>query len=142
MMLYKIQNRKIKVCPVILRNSGKNQEILVFRHPLAGVQLVKGTVEVNESLPEAALRELREESGIINAKVIKISDSWESRYEDQTWFFMICETSEPLPDNWLHFTKDDGGLEFSFFWHPLNAEPDSDWHQVYIRALNVIKHHI
>lgn len=29
-----------KVCPVVLRK--QNQEILLFQHPLAGIQLVKG----------------------------------------------------------------------------------------------------
>ncbi|MEF1341314.1 DNA mismatch repair protein MutT, partial [Vibrio rotiferianus] len=32
-----------KVCPLVLRN--QNSEILLFKHPLAGIQLVKGTVE-------------------------------------------------------------------------------------------------
>lgn len=32
-----------KVCPLVLRK--QNREILLFKHPLAGVQLVKGTVE-------------------------------------------------------------------------------------------------
>jgi hypothetical protein len=36
-----------KACPVILRR--RNQlEILLFEHPLAGVQLVKGTIERSE----------------------------------------------------------------------------------------------
>ncbi len=42
-----------KVCPVVLRK--QNQEILLFQHPLAGIQLVKGTVETfDESYITAA----------------------------------------------------------------------------------------
>lgn len=36
--------RANKACPVVLRHSTE-LEILAFRHPLAGLQLVKGTVE-------------------------------------------------------------------------------------------------
>ena len=36
----------------------------MFRHPLAGIQLVKGTVEPSESPEDAARRELFEESGL------------------------------------------------------------------------------
>ena len=47
-----------KVVPVIFRNINQRTEILVFKHPIAGIQIVKGTVETNEELEEAALREL------------------------------------------------------------------------------------
>lgn len=59
-----------KVCPVVLRQGNEGTEILVFRHPLAGVQLVKGTREAGESIAQAALRELAEESGITSGAVI------------------------------------------------------------------------
>lgn len=55
-----------KVVPVIFRNINQTTEILVFKHPIAGIQIVKGTVEVNEELETAALRELYEESGILS----------------------------------------------------------------------------
>lgn len=35
-----LQARKLKVCPVVLRSGNLGLEILMFRHPLAGVQLV------------------------------------------------------------------------------------------------------
>jgi hypothetical protein len=34
-----------KACPIVLRNRNNHQKILVFKHPLAGIQLVKDTVE-------------------------------------------------------------------------------------------------
>jgi len=34
-----------KVCPIVSLCSNATREILMFRHPLAGIQLVKGTVE-------------------------------------------------------------------------------------------------
>ena len=54
-----------KVVPVIFRNINQRTEILVFKHPIAGIQIVKGTVETNEELEEAALRELYAESGFL-----------------------------------------------------------------------------
>ncbi|MDF4937158.1 NUDIX domain-containing protein, partial [Vibrio parahaemolyticus] len=71
-----------KVCPVVLRN--QNQEILLFKHPLAGVQLVKGTVEVfDESYIIAAKRELAEESGIIHVRSARYLCSWDSGFQNQ-----------------------------------------------------------
>lgn len=52
-----------KACPVVLR-SRETLEILAFEHPLAGLQLVKGSVEPGESTDMAAVRELMEEAGI------------------------------------------------------------------------------
>ncbi|HFF5634371.1 TPA: NUDIX domain-containing protein, partial [Acinetobacter baumannii] len=58
-----------KVVPGVFRKINNNLEILVFRHPLAGIQIVKGTVEHQEQLEYAALRELYEESGIKRAQI-------------------------------------------------------------------------
>ena len=54
-----------KVCPVILRKNNNTLEILLFKHPTAGIQLVKGTIEKSEPVFQAAIRELYEESGIV-----------------------------------------------------------------------------
>ena len=45
-----------KVAPIIVRERNNIRELLVFRHPTAAVQIVKGTVEPGEDLTEAALR--------------------------------------------------------------------------------------
>lgn len=58
-----------KACPVVLRRS-ETLEILAFEHPLAGLQLVKGSVESGESTEVASARELVEEAGI-QGKVIR-----------------------------------------------------------------------
>ena len=52
-----------KVVPILLRRR-ERLEILAFRHPQAGTQLVKGTLENGEKAEDATLRELAEESGI------------------------------------------------------------------------------
>ena len=53
-----------KAVVAVVRDQGRGSELLVFRHPLAGVQLPKGTVEPGEAYAAAALRELHEESGL------------------------------------------------------------------------------
>lgn len=52
-----------KVCPIVLRQNKGRIDILLFQHPNAGIQLVKGTPEAGEDLLHASLRELWEESG-------------------------------------------------------------------------------
>jgi len=59
-----------KVTAFITRGEGAAQELLVFRHPTAGIQLPAGTVEAEESVETAALREVREETGLIDIAVI------------------------------------------------------------------------
>jgi ADP-ribose pyrophosphatase YjhB (NUDIX family) len=132
-----------KACPVIVRRTADGIEILAFRHPLAGCQLVKGTIEADEPVHCAAERELLEESGIAGRAVadlgvLQMSDP------AQIWHFVLCEAAgagtlpETLPESWTHHTSDGGGLDFAFFWHPLHQEPDDNWHPVFRQALAFI----
>ena len=104
-----------KACPVVLRNSPNGIELLVFRHPLAGIQVVKGTIEAGETLEAACERELFEEAGIL-AMAKQFLSRWEAPYENQVWGFCLMNVPMDLPDSWIHYTQDDGGHEFSFFW--------------------------
>ncbi len=56
-----------KVTAFITRETPEGRELLVFKHPFAGVQLPAGTVEPNEPLEKAVLRETREETGLVIA---------------------------------------------------------------------------
>ncbi len=129
-----------KVCPVIFRVKNAQKEILAFRHPLAGIQLVKGTVEENEDLQLAAARELAEESGIAHVSAAEFKGTLLFAEENQLWHFYLCETEENLEDSWDFFADDDGGLNFSFFWQPLGEKPSGAWHPVHRKALEFIKH--
>lgn len=130
--------RSAKACPVVLREAADRLEILAFRHPSAGKQLVKGTIEFGESAEAAALRELQEESGIAGAITLGSLGKSDQIDPDQSWHFIVCETPD-LPAGWVHVTKDDGGLDFSFFWHPLDSPPDDVWHPNFVRALAFIR---
>ena len=127
-----------KVCPVVLRFRAGQTEILAFRHPLAGHQLVKGTIEPGENHDVAALRELREESGIDSAKVVRHIGVWESDHKGQIWTFYLCDAVD-LENEWTFATVDDGGQDFEFFWHPIVAEPSDEWHPVFRRAIEWLR---
>lgn len=125
--------RAHKACAVVLR--GREQpEVLVFAHPLAGVQLPKGSIEAGETAAEAAVRELWEESGLRALGPAQDLGLWASGHQDQVWSLQLCNTA-PAPDSWVHRTADDGGHDFRFFWHPLHATAPAHWHPVYRAAL-------
>ncbi|MEG2914562.1 MAG: NUDIX domain-containing protein, partial [Pseudomonas sp.] len=90
-----------KACPVIL-SSFPGTHILLFRHPTAGVQMVKGTIEPGETPAQTALRELSEESGIGTASLVSDMGCWDAEHLDQIWSFQLCFTQENLPQQWNH----------------------------------------
>lgn len=123
-----------KVCSVVL-SSARRPKILLFRHPLAGVQLVKGTIEKGEAPCRAALRELAEESGINTATIEDDLGCWDSGHQGQIWSFQLCQVIGHLPEQWSHQTLDDHGHLFEFFWASLDHLPYGDCHPVFRRAL-------
>lgn len=127
-----------KACPVVLRYKNNELELLAFKHPEAGNQLVKGNIKKDEHLEHACLRELAEESGI-QAQVVKHLGIWEAGFKKQVWGFCLMHYEDILPDTWEFDTKDDGGHIFSFFWQPLNSPLDDNWNEVYTRAFQYIK---
>ena len=126
-----------KACPVVLR-SRETLEILAFAHPLAGLQLVKGSVEPGEPSEDAAVRELFEEAGI-QGTVGRNLGVWRAEVTGHMWAFHECHVTHELPDTWVHFTQDDGGHAFRFFWHPLHSEPSDAWHPLYKDALSFLR---
>ncbi len=127
-----------KVAPIVLRRADA-PEILAFRHPRAGAQLVKGTWEEGESGEEAALRELAEESGIGNAAVVKPLGQLPFRRIRQHWHFYLCRVPSQLPNSWTFYTQDGGGHLFDFFWHDLNEPPGRGWHEDFRRAVSFVR---
>jgi len=127
-----------KACPVVLRNKNNQLELLAFKHPNTGNQLVKGGIKKGEHLESACSRELEEESGI-QAQVVKQLGVWESNFKNQIWGFCLMHYEDILPDTWDFETNDDGGHIFSFFWQPLNSPLNDDWKEVSKDAFQYIK---
>ena len=129
-----------KACPVVLRRTAGVIEILAFRHPMAGCQLVKGTIEAGETISHAAERELLEESGIVGAAIDYLGAAQMTEPE-QEWHFVVCRVGQ-LAETWTHRTSDGGGLDFEFFWHPMRQKTDETWHPIFTQALAFIDQHV
>jgi 8-oxo-dGTP pyrophosphatase MutT (NUDIX family) len=127
-----------KVCVVVTRHHDGVPHLLVFRHPLAGIQLVKGGIEAPEDAGAAAVRELAEETGITDASVVADLGASRDVAPGEVWRFITVDAG-PLPDEWVFHCADGGGHDFTFFWHRLDAEPTREWHPLFAAALDYIR---
>jgi 8-oxo-dGTP pyrophosphatase MutT (NUDIX family) len=107
----------------------------MFRHPLAGIQLVKGTVKASENPADAARRELFEESGLVSKQLLFFIGKNTRMVCGQIWYFYHLDLLYKR-NQWIHFAPDDGGIELQFFWHALHAPPPPDCGALYARVLN------
>lgn len=107
----------------VTRVKGGRTQVLVFRHPItaAGIQIPKGTVKLEESTYDAVIREIKEETGLIDFEVEDLiaEDYWKN--DDGTihnrFFYRINIST--APDEWDHKPtggEDEVGLIFRFFW--------------------------
>lgn len=128
-----------KVVPVILRHKNHGLEILAFRHPLAGMQLVKGTIEQEEKHDQAAIRELFEEAGLNAEPNPKFIGNFKLKSNQQNWYFYVCEVKGELAETWQHHCQDGGGLDFRFFWYCLDQQPEDYWHETFKEALSFLR---
>jgi len=128
-----------KVVACVVRYQDEFSEILAFKHPppLGDCQIPKGTVEEKEDFENATLRELHEESGLTNCRIIKELGSFEVicpggpngdlELERQIWNVFILGSNSTIPDNWHHIVTGDGideALNYEYFWHRLNETDD------------------
>jgi 8-oxo-dGTP pyrophosphatase MutT (NUDIX family) len=127
----------LKACPCVLRLTEARVQVLVFEHPLAGWQIPKGTVEEGEAPDEAALRELYEESGIADARIIgnlgvieRITGGGPDEAgppERHLWHLYHMETTGEIEsrEGWTHDARGseaEEGLRFSYFWFDIHGE--------------------
>ena len=56
-----------KVTAFVIRQTCKGDELLLFEHPYAGIQIPAGTVEAGEMPEQTVLREVAEETGLTTA---------------------------------------------------------------------------
>ena len=113
-------------------------DLLAFKHPLAGKQFVKGSIEAAEHPKAAAARELLEESGLSSITFERKLARVRIGATQELWHFYSAPSAN-LPEHWMHRAPDDGGHDFSFFWHPLAQDLDRDWHPIFHEALAVIR---
>lgn len=97
--------------------------------------MVKGTIAQAEQYGQAAIRELFEESGLIVQSNPELIGNFILKCNQQDWYFYLCQINRDVPETWLHYCQDDGGLEFEFFYYPLHQKPSEDWHETFQEAL-------
>ena len=82
-----------KVTAFVTRPSPHCAEILLFEHPSAGIQLPAGTVEADEPPADAAAREAREETGLVDLPVGRFLDAATELLPDQHY---LVATTTPV----------------------------------------------
>lgn len=98
-------------------------DLLVIKR-LGYYDLPKGHLEDNENIETCAMREVMEECGVKNLKILRpLDDTWHIYYRDSVWhlkrtywFLMQCPSSQQL----IPQTEED--IE-AVFWYPINQIP-------------------
>jgi 8-oxo-dGTP diphosphatase len=122
--------KRRRVVAYVTRVRDGRNELLVFEdpeHPHMGVQVPAGRLDPDEELEAGLLREIEEEAGLRNARIVReipgFEDHYPSRYENYG-FHVVLE--EEAPDEWEHVVVgqgDDAGLVFRYRWVPLEPDP-------------------
>lgn len=131
----------IKVVPVIHRIRNGAIELLAFEHPLAGMQIVKGTLEDGESIEAGCVRELREESGLTGVADRSLGAMY-NEVGQAEWNFYSMHCNCTIPDEFTFYTLDDGGHEFRFFWHLLKEPLSERWHPIFHKPILYIQNRL
>lgn len=122
--------KRQRVVAYITREGENGRELLVFEHagqPEIGVQVPAGRLDPGEELVSALLREIAEESGLDNVRIVRELPNFEIHYEsryDNHGFHLVAD--EELPDEWDHLVDgegDDAGWTFHFRWVPIEPDP-------------------
>jgi 8-oxo-dGTP pyrophosphatase MutT (NUDIX family) len=121
--------KRRRVVAYVTRVRYGRTELLVFedrKHPHMGVQVPAGRLDPGEELEAGLLREIAEETGLEDVRILRELAGFErhypSRYENHG-FQLVVESD--APDEWEHVVYgqgDDAGLVFRFRWVPIGTE--------------------
>ena len=144
-----------KAVAAVVWQRGGHAELLVFAHPLAGVQIPKGTVECGETLEQAALRELQEESGLVLEAAPRQIGTWrrhvslkqtkDGQPESHDWSVFVLEAPGGLPDRWRHAAKgspEEEGLVFAYHWLRIDDDLGLKLHPLFRDVSKMLVNHV
>jgi len=121
-----------RVLAYVTREREGRRELLVFDHrdhPEAGTQVPAGRLEPDEDLEAGLLRELEEEAGLAEARIVRKFAMFGPRElpHGRAYTNHAYELEAPgARDEWEHTVVgdgDDAGLVFRYRWVPLEPEP-------------------
>lgn len=103
------QNVLKKVTVFVIREKNGKKQVLLFQHPSAGIQIPAGTVEVGENTLEAAIREMKEETGITTFDKIECVGKENTRLEKNYAMIFTRPIAYSRPDkdsfDWCTFRR-------------------------------------
>jgi 8-oxo-dGTP pyrophosphatase MutT (NUDIX family) len=98
-----------KVTAFIIRPGAEGVELLLFRHPHAGVQIPAGTVEPDETPEQSVLREANEETGLSKLRIVSRIGSREEVFPPEIRFVLQPTIVYSRPDitsfDWARFRR-------------------------------------
>jgi 8-oxo-dGTP diphosphatase len=111
-----------KVLAYITRRRDGRTQLLVFDHrdaPDSGTQVPAGTVEDSEDIEAALFREIDEESGLKEVRLVRKLAEVEETGRDQIRHVFHLTAPEAALDRWSHTVQgrgEDAGLVFDYYW--------------------------
>jgi 8-oxo-dGTP pyrophosphatase MutT (NUDIX family) len=137
------------------RSRNGTTQLLVFDHPHAGTQIVKGTVEPGEKLQAAVVREMEEESGIVLVSAGHLIGVWDRTVgggpnedgpiEVNRWHVFHCQIPADCDSTWNHIAKGspvEEGVVFSFRWLEATDALPSLLHPLFGPVATMIATHV
>jgi ADP-ribose pyrophosphatase YjhB (NUDIX family) len=128
-----MSGRRPRVLAYVTREREGRTELLVFDHrdhPEAGTQVPAGRLEPGEGLEEGLRRELHEEAGLADIRIVRelpVLGDWVARSEYENHAFEVRVDGDDAADTWEHVVHgdgDDAGLVFCYRW--VEVEPGLD----------------